>query len=299
MISSTLILLSIGYTLNIAHSASTLQIIDAESLHSRLGEVSVIDTREEGFEAAHIPGSQSVDWKDWTLKKPNLINYVLGNAKDWGKVPLPGMKLQKRLESLGLSNEKEIVVIGKPSGWGEEGRFAWQFLYWGAKKVSLLDGGIDSWTAKHYAIEKGKSTLVSKGNFKLEIDTQRRATTADVELALKRSSRPLLDARSPEEFLGKRETAQKRGGHIPGARSLPVALLYEADGKFIAADKLKKLAAIDGPSPITYCVGGVRSALLAVLIEARLGIIAANYDASMWEWSDDPSRPLMSTPAGK
>src|ERR1039457_4753559 len=37
-----------------------------------------------------------------------------------------------------------------------------------------------------------------------------------------------------------------------------------------------------------YCTGGVRSALLAVLLEARLGIVAANYDGSLCEWSADP-----------
>jgi 3-mercaptopyruvate sulfurtransferase SseA len=37
----------------------------------------------------------------------------------------------------------------------------------------------------------------------------------------------------------------------------------------------------------------VRSALLAVLLEARLGIVAANYDGSLWEWSADPSLPLV------
>jgi 3-mercaptopyruvate sulfurtransferase SseA len=45
--------------------------------------------------------------------------------------------------------------------------------------------------------------------------------------------------------------------------------------------------------PITYCTGGVRSALLAVLLEACLRVLAANYDGSLWEWSADPSLPLV------
>jgi len=47
-----------------------------------------------------------------------------------------------------------------------------------------------------------------------------------------------------------------------------------------------------GTPVVTYCTGGVRSALLAVLLEARLGIVAANYDGSLWEWSSRDDLPL-------
>lgn len=47
-----------------------------------------------------------------------------------------------------------------------------------------------------------------------------------------------------------------------------------------------------GAPVVTYCTGGVRSALLAVLLEARLGVVAANYDGSLWEWSARDDLPL-------
>ena len=293
MISSIFNLLILKFLLSSANATPAVQIIDAQALKLRLNQVSLIDARDDGFEEGHVPRSISVHWKDWTLKKPNLLHFLTGNAQDWGKVPLPNQELQNRLEALGISRDKEIVIIGKPHGWGEEGRFAWQFLYWGAKRVSLLDGGIDAWRALELPLEKGRSGRVARGDFKIEIDSRRRASVSDVEEASNSSARILLDARSREEFEGKRMIAQKRGGHIPHARSLPVLLLYEADGKYISAEKLKKLAAVEGRSPITYCVGGVRSALLAMLLEARLGIITANYDASIWEWSEYIARPLV------
>jgi len=49
---------------------------------------------------------------------------------------------------------------------------------------------------------------------------------------------------------------------------------------------------IDRP-PITYCTGGVRSALLALLYEARTGRIASNYAGSIWEWSANKELPLV------
>jgi len=33
-------------------------------------------------------------------------------------------------------------------------------------------------------------------------------------------------------------------------------------------------------------------ALVAVLLEVRLGIVAANYDGSLWEWSSRDDLPL-------
>jgi thiosulfate/3-mercaptopyruvate sulfurtransferase len=92
-------------------------------------------------------------------------------------------------------------------------------------------------------------------------------------------------------------TGQKRGGHIPGARLVPEKSLYRPDGRYVDADGLASLTGLAGgatttPAPAVYCVGGVRSALLALLLEARLGILAANYDGSIWEWSANPRLPL-------
>ena len=55
----------------------------------------------------------------------------------------------------------------------------------------------------------------------------------------------LVDVRSPDEFSGKvlappglNETCQ-RGGHIPGAKSIPWAKAVNEDGTFKTADELK------------------------------------------------------------
>ena len=56
----------------------------------------------------------------------------------------------------------------------------------------------------------------------------------------------LVDVRSPDEFTGKviappgmTETAQ-RGGHIPGAKSIPWDMAVNADGTFKSADELRQ-----------------------------------------------------------
>jgi 3-mercaptopyruvate sulfurtransferase SseA len=131
------------------------------------------------------------------------------------------------------------------------------------------------------------------------------------ELAPRLGQVDVLDARSEGEF---------RRDHVPGARRVdwrdwaeqrPSALgrllgdprdwgRVAPDGPAVEERLRRLLPAELGPAPVVYCTGGVRSALLAVLLEARLGVPARNYDGSLWEWSADPRRPLVANgPEGR
>jgi rhodanese-related sulfurtransferase len=100
-------------------------------------------------------------------------------------------------------------------------------------------------------------------------DESVRAYRREVENLLGRNTHNLVDVRSPDEFTGKviappgmTETAQ-RGGHIPGAKSIPWAKAVNDDGTFKAREELEKLykdAGVDFAKPtIAYCRIGERS----------------------------------------
>lgn len=272
------------------------RIITADELAKTLATVSVLDAREEkDFRAGHAPGSRNVDWKDYTLEKPGAWSLLAGDPARWGKLPLLDETLSEHLRALGLSNEKTVVVVGDPSGWGEEGRIAWLLLTFGARDVALLDGGFPAWKASGRPLETGAARPVAPGSFTARLDPVRRIEIDPLASVAARKSRPLLDARSTEEFHGEKMKGQKRGGHLPGASLVTWRSLYRKDGCYVDAGELRRLLppSATRTAPVTYCTGGVRSALLAFLIEARLGIRPANYDGSMWEWSADPSRPLV------
>lgn len=262
----------------------------------------ILDARERSlYEAGHVPGSQHVDWKEWTLEKPGLTSLVTGTPANWGKLPADLAPLEARLRVLGLSNATPVIVVGTPDGWGEEGRVAWNLLVLGAANVALLDGGFPAWKAAGRPVERATPPRPSPGTFTVALQRGRRALLDEVVVAVAERKRPLLDARSPEEYAGKTMTGQKRGGHVPGARLVPEDRLYRPDGRYVTEGELRALTGLDEKSspPITYCTGGVRSALLSLLIEARLGIVSPNYDGSMWEWSAREDLPLTASPGSR
>ncbi len=267
-------------------------IMTVSELQRELPAASVLDAREAAvFEAGHVPGSREVNWQEWTAEKPGALRLLFGNPALWGKLPAADSALGARLRRLGLSNGRLVVVIGDPAGWGEEGRIAWNLLYWGASRVALLDGGFPAWRAARRPIETGPGSAAALGDFEVRPREERRIRLEALRsrLGLVR----LLDARTPEEFAGKTMPGQSRGGHLPGATLVVARSLYGPDGGFVDAKALLAAGADDARELVTYCTGGVRSALLAVLIEARLGRIARNYDGSLWEWSADPALPLV------
>lgn len=272
-------------------NSGTVKIVSVKEI-SEFRSWKIVDSRsKEDFTLGRAVGSVRMDWKDWVEERPGLIRYFFGNTAKWGKVISDRTLLQNRLSDLGLTNLDTILVMGQPKSWGEEGRVAWNLLYWGAKEILLLDGGYPAWKEAGLPTENGPAVPAQKGNFQVHLRPQRRALLEEVKDAL--GKRQLLDARSPSEFAGEKVTGQKRGGHLSGAKLIPELSLYRSDGKYVDKEALKKLVEPLSQDPIAYCVGGVRSALLAVVLEARLGITTANYDGSIWEWSRDPSLPLI------
>ncbi|MDX1744409.1 MAG: rhodanese-like domain-containing protein, partial [Halobacteriales archaeon] len=114
---------------------------------------------------------------------------------------------------------------------------------------------------------------------------------------------PLVDVRSPEEFTGEviapeglQETAQ-RGGHIPGARSVPIATVLQDDGRFKSEQDLRDLyddVDVTGEeSTITYCRVGERSSIEWFALHELLGFEdVRNYDGSWTEWGNLVGAPI-------
>jgi thiosulfate/3-mercaptopyruvate sulfurtransferase len=114
----------------------------------------------------------------------------------------------------------------------------------------------------------------------------------------------LVDVRSPAEFAGEiispagyEQEGAQRGGHIPGAASIPWAQAVREDGTFKSADELRELyggkGVLNGDDIIAYCRIGERSAHTWFVLHELLGHDRVkNYDGSWTEWGNMVAVPV-------
>jgi thiosulfate/3-mercaptopyruvate sulfurtransferase len=115
---------------------------------------------------------------------------------------------------------------------------------------------------------------------------------------------PLVDVRSPEEYRGELlhmpgypQEGAARGGHIPGAASIPWSQATNDDGTFKSPEELKQLYQSQGISPekevIAYCRIGERSSHTWFVLTYLLGYPnVRNYDGSWTEWGNLVNAPI-------
>jgi thiosulfate/3-mercaptopyruvate sulfurtransferase len=128
----------------------------------------------------------------------------------------------------------------------------------------------------------------------------------DEVLAHVRAQKPLVDVRSPQEYSGELlhmpnypQEGALRGGHIPGAQSVPWARAANPDdGTFKSADELRAIyEAEKGLKPdddiIAYCRIGERSSHTWFVLTHLLGYKKVrNYDGSWTEWGNSVGVPI-------
>jgi thiosulfate/3-mercaptopyruvate sulfurtransferase len=202
----------------------------------------------------------------------------------------------------GIANDHTVVLYGDNNNWFAAWAL-WQYKYHGHKDVRLVNGGRKKW-------ELEKRELVTdvpsfpKTNYAIPAsDETVRAYRREVEDLVGRGTHNLVDVRSPDEFTGKviappgmTETAQ-RGGHIPGARSIPWAKTANEDGTFKSLGELRKLyadAGVDFAKPtVAYCRIGERSSHTWFVLKYLLGVQnVKNYDGSWTEWGNLVGAPI-------
>ncbi|NBP82137.1 sulfurtransferase, partial [bacterium] len=93
-----------------------------------------------------------------------------------------------------------------------------------------------------------------------------------------------------------------RGGHIPGAISIPWPLSVNEDGTFKSAKELEKLYVKDAKlrrrsATVAYCRIGERSSLTWFVLTYLHGFSnVKNYDGSWLEWGNAVRMPIVQGP---
>ncbi len=243
------------------------------------------------YETGHIPGAVKVDWH--TELNDTLI-------RDY----LDGEKFAALMSSKGISRDDTIVVYGDNSNWWAAYAL-WVFKLFGHPDVRLLDGGRQKWLAEWRDTTTEPTNRPPTDYPVVERDdTTIRALLRDT-LEHAEAGRALVDVRSPEEFTGERthmpdypQEGVLRGGHVPGASSVPWKRAANDDGTFKTRDELAALYqeefGLTSDEPVvTYCRIGERSSHTWFALTQLLGFTdVRNYDGSWTEWGNVVGLPI-------
>ncbi len=185
-------------------------------------------------------------------------------------------KITELFGSLGIDDSKTVIIVGDsmdPSA----ARIAWTFLYFGHEKTFLLDATIVDLQKNGFELTK-KLFIPQPAKFTPKINSEIRIDA--IELKDNLSKFTVLDARTPQEFMG---------GHIPNSKLIPFTDGISYVGKlFQTEDFLENLFSQSNVSKeneiVCYCMHGHRaSSLFLQLMIAGYKNIKL-YDGSFVDW---------------
>jgi thiosulfate/3-mercaptopyruvate sulfurtransferase len=263
---------------------------------THLGDPSVriIESNEDMLlhPSGHIPGAVQVDW---TLDLNDQLR------RDY----LSRSEFEALAARIGITPETTVVFYGDKNNWWACYAF-WVFQLFGHTQARVMDGGRSKWEQEGRPMTRDVPTYpATTYRARERQDGPHRAFRNEV-MAHVRSKGQLVDVRSPEEYSGERlhmpsypNEGALRGGHIPGAKSIPWARAVNAgDGTFKTADELREIYlqehALKPTEPtVAYCRIGERSSHTWFVLRYLLGFSnVRNYDGSWTEWGNLVGAPI-------
>ena len=256
--------------------------------------VRLIESNEDTllYASGHIPGAVHVDWTS-DLNDQIRRDYITREG------------FEKLMSRIGATEQTTVVFYGDKNNWWACYAF-WVFQLFGHDNARVMDGGRLKWEKEGRAMTRDVASYKPTTYTARErSDKPHRAFREEV-LAHVESKGQLVDVRSPEEYAGTRmhmpdypNEGALRGGHIPGAKSIPWAkAINPDDGTFKTADELRKLYSEDNKlqpnqPTIAYCRIGERSSHSWFALKYLLGFEnVRNYDGSWTEWGNLVNVPI-------
>ena len=256
--------------------------------------VRLVESNEDPliYPAGHIPGAVEVDWT-------RDLNDQL--RRDY----LDREGFEALAARIGITPETTVVFYGDKNNWWACYAY-WVFHLFGHTNARIMDGGSLKWQKEGREVSTEVPAYDATQYPAPERDDSVIRAFRDDVLSHVNAGLPLVDVRSPEEFSGERlhmaaypNEGSLRGGHIPGAASVPWGrAINPDDGTFKTADELrgiyeqeKGLKADD--DVVVYCRIGERSSHTWFVLTRLLGYESVrNYDGSWTEWGNLVGVPI-------
>ena len=262
--------------------------------HLKDPNIRIVESDEDVllYDKGHIPGAVRIDWR--SDQQDQLRRDFVDKA---GFEALAARN--------GIGNDTTVIVYGDRNNWYATYTF-WLFKLYGHKDIRVLNGGRAKWEAEGREWSKTVPSYPATTYTATQPDTSIRAFRDEVigQYVGAPAGKTLVDVRSPAEYKGEviamvdypQEGAQ-RGGHIPGARSIPWAKAANGDGTFKSADELSALYQGEAVTPdtqvVTYCRIGERSSHTWFVLTQLLGYgKVKNYDGSWTEYGSLVGVPI-------
>jgi thiosulfate/3-mercaptopyruvate sulfurtransferase len=275
-------------------NSSVLVSTDWVATHLTDPDLRVIESNEDAllYSSGHIPGAVQVDWTA-DLNDPLKRDYITRKG------------FETLMSRIGATPKTMVVFYGDKNNWWACYAY-WVFQLFGHTNAKIMDGGRLKWSKEGRPMTREMPVVTpTKYKAKERKDGPIRAFRQQVLLHAKAKGQ-LVDVRSPEEFAGTRlhmadypNEGAVRGGHIPGAKSIPWArAINPDDGSFKDAAELTELYVktnkLNKSKPtIAYCRIGERSSHTWFVLKYLLGFKnVKNYDGSWTEWGNSVGLPI-------
>ena len=249
-----------------------------------------VDVDTSAYEQGHIAGA--VGW-NWQSQLQQSLRRDLISKEE----------LEQLLGSSGIDNNTTVVLYGDNNNWFACWAF-WQMKYYGHNDVRVMNGGRAKWEADGRPLTTTAANASAKSYQAGSPNESIRAYRDQVLASVNAGNVALVDVRSPDEYSGTLlappnlpQEGSQRGGHIPGAASIPWGQAVSEDGTFKSADDLQALyggKGIDGnKDTVAYCRIGERSSHTWFVLTQLLGHNnVRNYDGSWTEWGSIVGAPI-------
>ncbi|MFG2428529.1 sulfurtransferase [Streptomyces sp. NPDC048590] len=280
-------------------------------------------TTPPGTGSVGLPGPLAgVDWVAGRLGNPGLVLFDASVGAHRGASPrIPGARpfdldgdlsdhtsalphtmpdaqeITEALRALGV-HESDMVVVYDAQGIYSSARAWWMLRAMGFDRVAVLDGGLPAWIAAGHPVEADaagydgpRGTFTARPRPGLVVDAD------SVAAALGDPRAAVLDARTRGRYTGTAPEPRPglRGGHMPGALSLPFGELVNGDGLMLPPAELRTtFESVAGQRERLYfsCGSGVTACVLALGATLAGYRDLAVYDGSWSEWGLPSERPV-------
>jgi thiosulfate/3-mercaptopyruvate sulfurtransferase len=283
-----------GQTYAATKSFSGKYVVKASTLKSEIDkgkDIKLVDTRESKVikKTGTIKGSENFVWQQ--ISRSPITDGTKPGQAGFAR-SLSAKQMNKRLGKLGLNVNDNIVLFSsgyKTTGWGDDGRVAWQLIQCGYRHVRIVNGGFPQMKKAGFETAKSNVTFdkVSAG--------VKKVNTASHDITTKRLKKhykkyTIIDVRDAKEYKGAKLYGETTGGHMKGAKHINFHSMFNSSGTLKSNAALKKMFAKKGIHKndyiVTYCTGGIRSAYMQLVLQQLGYRHTYNYAESVYRWSN-------------